>query len=272
MNVNRREYFLQLVNTRTKRPIDDDSGSYQVYQPGVPARQTIYSLAGAQLTQEVVGISYLSRTMANGQIHFFTNLSASNVDLSVLTAGGRAYFLKGVTPSQHRVDVDPEKQEYVLAVAVNEKHSHTTVVPVGFRLRKGMSVKDTFVKVATAYNGSAAASNAINVGRSGDRDGFLDGIILSSVGYKQAAPVVSTTGVVTTTRYGVDLAKFHASSTGGVDFYIRKSYYAQTAVASNNLTVSRLTGATHTGASFTAAAGRGYVFFTYDLSPIESVN
>jgi len=265
-----REYYLQLVNTRTKKPINDDSGDFQVYQPGTPVRQTIRSVAGATLTQEVVGTSYISRDMTDGQIHFFTNLSASLVDISVLTAGGRAYFLKGVTPSQHRIDVDPEKSEYILTVAINEKHSHTTVVPVGFRLRKGMIVSDVFVKVVTAWNGSAVASNMENVGRSGDRDGLLDGIHLSSAGYKQAAPVVSTTGVVTANRYGVDLAKFHASSTAFVDFYIRKVYFAQTAVVSNNLTISRVTATTHTGASFTVAAGKGYVFFVYRLSPLEA--
>lgn len=268
-----REYFLQLVNTRTKRPIDDDSGDYQVYQPGVPARQTIYDSSLATMTQEVVGTSYLSRDMTNGQIHFFTDISASSVDISVLTAGGRAYFLKGVSPSQHRVDVDTEKQEYMLTVAVNERHSHTTVVPLGYQLRKGMIVSDVFVKVTTAYNGSAAASNAINVGRSGDRDGLLNGLNVSSVGYKQGAPDVSSTGIVPAKgHYGNDLARFLLSSTGntvGVDFYIRRSYLAQTAVASNNLTVSRLTAATHTGASFTVADGRGYIFFVYRLSPVE---
>ncbi len=270
MAVNKREYFLQLVNTRTKKPIDDDSGDFQVYTAGSAARATIYNAAGTSLTQEVVGTSYISRDMTNGQIHFWADQSVTTVDISVLTAGGRAYFLKSVSPSQHRIDVDPEKQEYILTVAVNEKHSHTTVVPVGFQLRKGMITEDVFVKVTTAYNGSAAASNAINVGRSGDRDGFLDGMVVSSVGYKQAAPVVSLTGVVTTTRYGADLAKFHASSTANVDFYVRTVYFAQTAVASNNLTISRLTAATHTGASFTTAAGNGYVFFVYKLSPVES--
>jgi len=265
-----REYFLQLVNTRTKRPINDDTGDFQVYQPGVPVRQTIRSIAGATLTQEVVGTSYLSRDMTDGQIHFHTNLSASIVDISVLTAGGRAYFLKGVTPSQHRIDVDPEKLEYVLTVAINERHSHTTIVPIGFRLRKGMIVEDVFVKVTTAFNGSAAASNAQNVGRSGDRDGLLDGIVLSSVGYKQGAPVMSTTGVVTTMRYGADLAKIVTSTTGDLEAYVRKVYFAQTAVVSNNLTISRLTAATHTGASFTVADGQGYVFFVYKLSPVEA--
>jgi len=268
MSQRAREYYLQLVNTRTKKPINDDSGDFQVYQPGTPVRQTIRSVAGATLTQEVVGTSFISRDMTDGQIHFFTNLSASLVDISVLTAGGRSYFLKGVTPSQHRIDVDPEKSEYILTVAINEKHSCTTVKPIGFALRKGMVVSDVFVKVVTAFNGGVTASNALNVGRSGDRDGLLKSIVMTTVGYRQGAPIVSTTGT-TVPRYGAELADFHRSSSGLMVTYVRRSYFAQTAVASNNLTISRPTAFTLTK-SFTAVAGKGYVFFVYSLSPLEA--
>jgi len=269
MSQRAREYFLQLVNTRTKKVIDDDSGDYQVYQPGTPVRQTIRSIAGATLTQEVVGTSYISRDMTDGQIHFFTNLSASLVDISVLTAGGRAYFLKGVTPSQHRIDVDPEKSEYILTVAIDNKHSCTTIVPIGFRLRKGMIISDVFVKVVTAFNGGVTASNAQNVGRSGARLGFLRRIVMTTVGYKQGTPLVSTTGLAYNQRIGTDLVTFATSTTSLGVTYIRKVYFAQTAVVSNNLTISRPTAMT-LSISVTAAAGKGYVFFVYRLSPLEA--
>ena len=266
----RREYFLQLVNTRTKRPVDDDSGDYQVYNPGSPIRQTIYNAADVQLTQEVAYTTYLSRDMTDGQIHFFTNQSASSVDISVLTAGGRAYFLKGITPSMHRVDVNPEKQNYILTAAISEEVSHTTVVPIGFQLRKGMVVNDVLVKVTAGFTGLASVSSQINLGRSGDRDGFVDGLTVFAAGYKQASPSFSTTGIVKH-RYGVDFVpNFIVSSTGGADFYFKRSYLVQTAVASNNLVYSRLTAATLTVASVSAAAGRAYVFYLYDLLPVEN--
>src|SRR3970040_541198 len=128
-NVNLRHYFLKLVNTRTKRPLDDDSGDFQVYTAGAAARATIYNAAGTQLTQEVVGTSFISRDMTDGTIEFYTDQSVSSVDVSILTAGGRAYFLKSLTPSQHRVDVDPEKENYTLVAAFNDKASSTPVRP-----------------------------------------------------------------------------------------------------------------------------------------------
>lgn len=271
----RREYFLQLVNTRTKKPVDDDTGVYQVYTAGAATRPSIWDATGAVATQEVVGTSFLSQTMTDGQIHFFTNLSVSAVDISVLTAGGRAYFLDNVTPSQHRVDVDPEKEQYILTIPWNDRASCTTVRPLGFRLRKGMKINDICVNVTAAFAGAAAASNRYNVGRSGDANGFLAQITCSSVGFKRAHPDLSTTGVVITSRYGADLGEFHASTTAGVDFYIRKSYIAATATASNNLVVARQTAATLTH-SFTntgvSGAGKGYIYISYELLPGNSAN
>ena len=267
-----RPYFVKLVNTRTKRPIDDDTGVYQVYTAGSAARATIYNAAGTQLTQEVVGTSFVSRTMTDGSLEFYTARSVSSVDVSILTAGGRSYFLKGLSASQHRADVDPEQTEFTLVAAFNDKASCTTVRPLGFKLRRGMVVKDVFVKVTAAFAGAAAASNRYSVGRSGNALGFLNNITLSSVGFKQANPTVSTTGVLLASRYGSNLAQFHASSTAGVDFYVRKSYIAATATASNNLVVKRQTGATLTH-SFTntgvSGAGKGYIYYTYSLLPTE---
>ena len=264
-NVNLRHYFLKLVNTRTKRPIDDDSGSFQVYTAGSPARATIYNAAGTQLTQEVVGTSFVSRTMTDGTIEFYTDRSVSSVDVSILSAGGRSYFLDGLTASQHRVDVDPDVQNYVLVVGINEKASSTTVRPLGFQLRKGMLVHDVLVKVTSTFDGAAAASSEFDLGRSGDADGFVVKVNASTTGFRQAHPTFSTTGLVANTvKYGADLAAIHASSTGGVDYYNKKSYLAKTGVASNNLVYQRGTALT---ASITAQSGAGYVFYVYSLLP-----
>jgi len=267
-----REYHLQLVNTRTKKPIDDDTGKYQVYTAGSPVRATIYDVAHTQLTQEVVGTSFISRTMTNGELVFYTDIAVSSVDVSVLTAGGRSYFLKGVSPSQQRVDVNPDKQEYVLVAAFNDKASCTTVRPLGFQMRRGMAINDVWLKVVAAFAGAAAASNRYSVGRSGNALGFLNNITLSAVGFKQGSPVVSTTGA-TRPRFGRDLAQFVWSTTGLLNAYTRRAYLAATGVASNNLVVKRMTAATLTH-SFTntgvSGAGKGYIYYKYDLLPTES--
>ncbi len=266
-----RHYFLKLVNTRTKKPLNDDSGDFQVYTAGAATRATIYNAAGTQLTQEVVGTSFVSRDMSDGTIEFYTQQSVSSVDISILTAKGRSYFLKGITQSQHRVDVDPERSEYLLVAAINDKASCTTVRPLGFQLRKGMVVKDVIVNVTTAFAGAAAASNRYSVGKSGTPLGFLDNVTLSSVGFKRSTAVVSTTGFVKV-RAGSLLRDFHLSSTGGVDYYIRKEYIAPANSTTGNLVVKRQTAATLTH-SFTnsgvSGGGRAYLYFTYTLLPTE---
>jgi hypothetical protein len=273
MASNFREWFIQLRDIHLEKPIDDDSGKYQVYTAGSPVRQTIYNAAGVQLTQEVVGTSFISRTMTNGILRFFTANTCSSLDISVMTAGGRSYFLKAVTPSQHKIDVDTDRREYTLVAAFNDKASCTTVRPIGFQLKKGMMIKDVLIKTTAAFAGAAAASNRYSVGRSGNALGFLNNITLSAVGFKLADPSISTTGVLVASRYGTDLAKFHASSTALVDFYYRKNYLAVTAVASNNLVVKRQTAATLTH-SFTntgvSGAGKAYIYYTYTLLPTEA--
>jgi hypothetical protein len=272
--LNRREYFLQLVNTRTKRPIDDDSGDFQVYQPNTPVRQTIYNAAGTQLTQEVTataGVTFVSRDMTDGQLHFFTNLSASSVDISILTAGGRAYFLQGITPSMHRVDVNPEKKEYQLVVAVNDKASSTLVRTLGLQLRKGMVVKDIVVRVTEAFAGALTANNNIDIGRSGDADGFADALRVSSVGFKYPVGIVSVTGLGTQ-RHGADLVKVLGFSSTGtanvIDAYIRLWYRAQTGVASNNLVIKRGAALTASVTGTNAAEGKAYICYEYTLFPV----
>jgi len=273
MASNFREWFLQLHDTVLHKPIDDDSGVYQVYTAGTAARQTIYDAAGVQLTQEVVGTSFISRTMTDGKIRFFTQVTCSSVDISILTAKGRAYYLKAMAPSQHRVDVDPTVQDYVLVAAFNDKASCTTVRPLGFKLKKGMMIKDVRVNVTAAFAGAAAASNQYSVGRSGAALGFIDNLTLSAVGFRQPAPAFSSTGFSKRNRYGTDISKWFSSSTGGVDYFTRISYIAPATSNSGNLVVKRQTAATLTH-SFTntgvSGAGKGYIYFMYTLLPTEN--
>ena len=266
-----RHFYLKLRNTRTLKPLNDDSGDFQVMTAGSPARATIYNASGTQLTQEVVGTSFVSRDMTDGTIEFYTQNSVSSVDISILTAGGRAFFLKGVTASQHRVDVDPEKENYILVLGFNDKASCTTVRPLGMQLRKGMLISDVTLKVTAAFAGAAAASNFYNVGRSTVPLGFVIKQTVSSVGYKPVVPTISGTGIVVI-RKGTDLVNFHLSSTALVDYIYRKSYFAATGVASNNLVVKRFTAATLTH-SFTnegvSGAGKAYIYYFYTLLPTE---
>lgn len=274
LNSNYREWFVQLYDTWKDKPLDDDSGKFQVYTAGTATRQTIYNAAGTALTQEVVGTSFVSRTMTDGKIRFFTKNTCSSVDISILTARGRSFYLKALPPSQHRVDVDPMRTSYTLVAAFNDKASCTTVRPLGFQLKKGMKINDVRVQVTAAFAGAAAASNRYSVGRSAAALGFINNLTLSAVGFRNPAPTPSTTGFAIGNRYGTDLSYFHSSSTGGVDLYVRKSFIAPATSTSGNLVVKRQTAATLTH-SFTntgvSGAGKGYIYFFYELLPTEQL-
>jgi len=199
--------------------------------------------------------------------------TCSSLDISILTARGRAYFLKSLAPSQHTVHVDPTTNQYVLVAAFNDKASCTTVRPIGFQLKKGMMINDVRVQVTAAFAGAAAASNRYSVGRSGAALGFLNNLTLSAIGFRNPAPTPSTTGFAIASRYGSDLSYFHSSSTGGVDLYVRKSFIAPATSTTGNLVVKRQTAATLTH-SFTntgvSGAGKGYIYYMYTLLPTEA--
>jgi hypothetical protein len=259
-----KEFYLQLVNTRTKRPVDDDAGSYQVYQPGSPTRQTIRDAAGTTLTQAVQFGNFVSRTMTDGIINFFTAQTVTSVDISILTNGGRSYFLKGVAPSQKRVDVTPEDSRYTLIVGINDSASSTALRSTGFTLRKGMIIDDVFVKVTTAYAGAATGNNSINIGIAGDSDAFVKLMNVTATGYKQIR-VHSSTGKIFATQFaGVQLADWDTSSGQTVmGWFTRKKYFTPTATVLSFARAVTLTGSM-TG---TNAKGKGYLFVTYSLDP-----
>ena len=259
-----KEYYLQLINTRTKRPVDDDTGVFQVYTVGSPTRATIYDAAGVRLTQSVQFGNFVSRTMTDGKISFYAAASVTSVDISVLTAGGRSYFLKGVTPSQHRVDVDPEQTEFTLVVGTNDSASSTAQRQLGFQAKKGMIIHDVFVKVTTAFVGAATASNRLNIGVAGSSSGLAKLFDVSATGY-HGIKVHSTTGKMFATQFaGTLLADWQtATNATAPGWFTRKPYFVPTAT---QLTVARAAALT-ASMTGTNARGKGYIYFVYRLDP-----
>ena len=113
------EWYMQLYNTRTNRPIDDDSGLYIVLTASTPVRATCYS------NDQATSLT-LPAAMSNGIIRFFTVNTVTSVDISVLSASGQAYFLEAVTPSQHRINVDPEDRK---STRLNSSHIQKSRMP-----------------------------------------------------------------------------------------------------------------------------------------------
>lgn len=264
-------YNFQLVSTRTKRPIDDDSGQFIVYTAGSPSKATCYSDdVGTSLTQP--------GTLTNGYGKFWVDSSITSVDVTVLTSEGRSYFLEGLTPSQHRIDVDTEKQEYMLVLgwAILSAHADAVVSALGFQLQTGMRLKEVFVQKTSAGVG-VGAGLVVDFGVSGDPDGFIDGITASSTGYdligiirtSLTTDVAGATDFISLTQNrGRLLADWGAglltATTGGAKgYFVPKPYLASLVTTTNNL-VFAVNG---TSALTTVAGSKGYVFYTFDILP-----
>ncbi len=273
-NEGKREWFIKLIDTRTKKFLNDDTGVYQVYTAGSPLRLQINNAAGADISQESpnAGGDWTSAVMTDGTLHFWTARTVSAVDVSILTAGGRAYWLDGTTQSQHRVDVDPHRENYVLVAAVDNRASASNVKKIGFQLKKGMVVNDVFINVTSIFTGASQVSNNIfNVGRSGQADAFLNGIKLSTTGIKIPTLDSSTGLVVAVQVRGTELIRY---STGGAaatqqGWITRIPYVAVAATATNNLTLKLTATATiETSGTVSALTGKAYIYYAYTLLPM----
>ena len=259
------EFYVQLWDVRLGQPINDDTGLYSVFQAGVPLNQTVYS--DDQGTSKT-----LPGTMTDGVIQFWTASSTTTVDLSVMTASGKAFFIEGLTKSQHRVDVDPYRENYTLVGtwAVLSAHADGGVsavkAPFSAGLIAGLRIKDAYVH-KTQLGEGVGAGLLIDFGVSGDTDGFIDGMTASATGYFLNPALVTSGMVAGTQTRGVLLADFGtgltASTDGSRGFFANKKYMISLVTTTNNLVfvvnaTSQLT---------TVAGARGYVFYEYDIIP-----
>lgn len=270
MASNYKEWYVQLINERLDKPVSDSTGVFQVYNSGAATRPVIRDASGTVLTQEVKNGDFVSRTMSNGIIRFFTNATQTAVDLSVLTAGGRAYFLKGLVPSNHRVDVDPERSDYTLIGVISDNASSTALRSTGFSARQGMIIQDVFVRVTVGFKGAATGNNTFNFGVAGNSGGFSKLQNLTATGYKSIL-VHSSTGKIFATQFaGTLLANWDTASAQTVlGWFTRKPYFAGAATV---LAYARIVALTASFTGTKASTGKAYVFYRYSLDPTITNN
>lgn len=239
MASNYQEWYFQLVDARTGMAIDDDAGTYNVLTADDPSEVTIYS--------SDVGTSASNPgTMTNGVIQFWTDKSVTSVDLSVLTSNGHAFFLEGLTYSNHRIHVVPENSGmYNLIIPFQVVGASEAIVDTGFDILGNMLVKDCYIHVTTLGTGAA-----LDIGTSTDSDGFADGVSAAATGYPITLleeALVSTSsliGALLANATGTNVRKLHkrANSTSGANIV-------------------------YTNTTSSSTAGEGYIYLTYMRVP-----
>ena len=241
------EYYVQLVNKRTKQVIDDDSGIYTVLTTVTPTKATVYSDdKGTSLT--------IPATMTNGIMQFWTASSVTSVDISGITATGIPFFIKALTPSQHRLEIDTEQYSgmtFILPFDFSATAS-TSFRDSGFDLQTENVVRDVAVKITTA---GANTTDYFTIGTSTDATAFLAACHTKATGLKNKVWVtdlsIAVTGTVPDIQYG---ANFLVSSTA------QESPPAGFKIA-NSTSGARLKYGDVIGTAFTIA---GYVYMELD--------
>lgn len=270
------EFYVQLWDVRKGLPIDDDTGLFCVLQADVPLKQTAYSDdTGTALTQPA--------TMTNGIIQFWTASSTTTVDLSVLTAKGKSYFIQGLTKSQHRIDVDPYREHYTLvgswAILTSMADAVVSAVfaPQSGGLPVGIKIRDVYVHKTQAATGVGGGAINLHFGVSGDPDGFVvsatasvTGYEWNSLNYTTATGTVPGTALVSSEQRGGALifafgTGLNTITTAGVRGFAFKLPYMITLVTTTNNLVFQIAGTSGS----TTASGRGYVYYEYDIVPTQ---
>lgn len=233
------EWYFQLFNTRTRRPIDDDSGICNVLTDGSPVEISIYTSGNGQTAASN------PITFTNGVINFWTADTVTSLDLSILTASSHAIFAESVVPSNQRIDIDPDRIVQKVVIPYLVVGASEAIVDTGFDLSAAMLVKDIELDVITLGTGAV-----LDIGTSTDSDGFADGVAASATGFPITLleeALVSTSGL-----FGALLA----NATGT---YVRKKHIRANATSGANIV--------YTNTTSSSTAGHGYIYLTYDRLP-----
>lgn len=238
MSASYTEWFFQLFDTRTRKPLADSTGVYNVLTASSPVELTIYSDKNGTSASN-------PGTMVNGQMRFYTANTVTSCDISVLTANGHALFLKSATPSQGRIDVNPERMQQKLVIPYAIVGASETVVDTGFDILSNMMIVDIELDVVTAGTGAA-----LTVGTSTATTGFANGVAASTTGFPTTImeeALVSSSGL-----FGSLLAV--ATGTN-----VRKKHIRANATSGANIVYSNTTSS--------STAGAGYIYLTYHRIP-----
>ncbi len=238
---NFKEFHLQLVDGRTQRPIDDDTGIFVVLTEGSPVKATLYSNGQGDSLSQTTGV-----TMTDGVVRFWTADSVSAVDVIVHTSESHSFFIESLTVSQHSETVWPEASGlYNLVIPYLVVGASEVVVDTGFDIFPKMLIKDCYIHVTTLGTGAA-----LEVGTSTDSDGFADAVSVAATGF----PLTLLEEALTSTSSLIGALLAYATGTGN-----RKLHRRANATSGANIVYSNTTSS--------STAGSGYIYLTYQRIP-----
>ncbi len=230
------EYQVNVLDQRLNRPISDSTGKFTVLTAGTSTVATAYSDGqGTALT--------LPGTLNNGVARFFLDASVTSFDFIVLTANGHTSYMRGLTQSNQRVVVDPERLTYKLHLPFTTSLSGV-IYSTGFSLSQSMMVKDAKARVNVAD-----ATAVVDVGTStAGITGLLLGMLCTVTGMRlvnesvSGAESLGSALAVTATNWAVRKYHVPANATTALPILFQNS----------------------TASGGTAAPAQGFIIIEYD--------
>lgn len=170
-----KHYRIQLVDALTQKAISASGGKVYVAQGGLAAKQTLYTKAGAALSNPVA--------LNNGMLEFYVADTVVDVDLFIQAPSGHFVVVKDVAPSgPNSIYIDKSKADTVMVIpfAIADT-SAAAETDTGFDLPAKALVKPQgqAVDVLTADSG-ITIDVGTDSGDSGDADGFVDGLSVAT--------------------------------------------------------------------------------------------
>jgi hypothetical protein len=178
-----RHYKTQLKSAIDQVNIASSGGKAYVTAAGGTAKATLYNADGSALANPI--------SMTYGQIEFYTADTVASVDIYVQTPTGHFVVEKAMTPSGNA------------SLFYNNKTLDTTfVIPFNIADTAAATETSTGFTVVGAVQPNPAIdvitvddSMTIDVGTlssdSGDADGYVDGVLLTTAGYVPASLIAS---------------------------------------------------------------------------------
>lgn len=235
------EWFFYLYERHASgvdAPINDDSGVINILTAGDPSEATCYSDVNGTAASNPM-------TFTDGRVRFYTSPSVTSVDISGVTANGHAFFYQGVTPSTHRIVIDPTRMVHKMVIPYQVVGASESVTDTGFDILANMLITDIEIHVTTVGTGAA-----LDVGTSTDTDGFADGVSVATTGYP--ATVLEEALVSTSGLFGALLANITGTN-------VRKKHRRANATSGANIVYLNTTSS--------STAGEGYIYITYTRIP-----
>lgn len=187
-----KEYQFQLTEQGTERAIMQ-TGKYIVTTAGTPIACALYDLADAAAT--------IPRAFTGGNVRFRTAESISAVDIYGYTDNGYAFTIKNTKPGQlNRFLIDTNRLiqhfQYPINFSTSNTYGDARTISVSAANATGMYLPDGAL-IMPQHSGilvtTAESAKTIDVGVLGaasgistDADGFIDGALFTTTGWKPA--------------------------------------------------------------------------------------